>query len=115
MTLPRYSGVVRRSTGRGAELGYPTANIPLGESDVSGIYIARVEAKGKTYAAAVFIDDKRRLLEAHLLDFAENLYGTEVTVELIRKVRERTDFESDTQLKSAIARDIVAVRDYFKQ
>ena len=60
-----------------------------------------------------FADPARGVLEAHLLDFSDDLYGMEITVELHKKLREAADFESDAELRNAIAQDIASVREYF--
>ncbi|MEK7509491.1 MAG: riboflavin kinase [Patescibacteria group bacterium] len=109
----QYSSVVEQGSGYGRKLGFPTANIPLEDDSISGIYAARVEVDGATYCAAVFIDAKRQLLEAHLLDFSGDLYGKIVTVTLEKKLRESMQFPDEVKLKQAIAADVEAVRAYF--
>ncbi len=108
------TGVVQEGEKRGARLGFPTANIALPEAALSGIYAARVVADGRMHTAAVYADERRKLLEAHLLDFSGNLYGKTVTVELVEKLREDARFENEVALKAAIADDIARVREYFK-
>jgi riboflavin kinase/FMN adenylyltransferase len=108
-----HTGIVQKGTKRAASLGYPTVNIPLLNPDVSGVYAARVVADGTSYAAAAFADQKRKVLEAHLLDFSGELYGKRITVELCKKIREDTRFSDDTALRAAIAEDTANVRTYF--
>ena len=112
-----YRGVVERGAGRGAALGFPTANIPLADDSVSGIYAARAKIKDEEapYSAAVYADQKRKLLEVHILDFSDKLYGMEIEVTLLEKIREAAVFESEMALRAAIADDIAKVRDYFLQ
>ncbi len=110
----RYSGIVEHGSQRGALLGFPTANIALTDEEVFGIYAARVSVGEKKYHAAVFADTKRKLLEAHLLDFFGNLYGEEITIELCEKIREGKMFANDDELEAAIAKDVEDVRHYFK-
>ena len=111
--MRKLTGVVQRGENRGNELGFPTANIPLGDSSLAGIYVASVIVDGKEYDSAVFIDTKRKLLEAHLLDFSGELYDKRMNVQLFVKIRENERFNDDNELKEAIARDVQAVRDYF--
>lgn len=103
-------GIVERGERRGAALGFPTANIAFFDEAISGVYAARASVDGKEYVAAVFVDPARRVLEAHLLDFAGDLYGIELQVALLGKIRDGVHFEDDVTLKEAIARDIEAVR-----
>lgn len=113
MVMQSYTGIVERGKGKGAMLGYPTINIPFSDASISGIYAAQVQVNDANYHVAVFIDTKRQLLEAHLLDFNGDLYGKEVIVTLEKKLRDSIQFSDEKQLKKAIAHDIEAVRAYF--
>lgn len=110
-----YKGIVQEGTKRAAALGFPTVNIALDDPHVSGIYAAQVVAHGKSYAAAAFADQTRKVLEAHILDAVLDLYGTKITIELQKKIRKGKVFENDTTLRAAIVEDIKAVRDYFSK
>ncbi|PIR82777.1 FMN adenylyltransferase [Candidatus Kaiserbacteria bacterium CG10_big_fil_rev_8_21_14_0_10_59_10] len=105
-----FSGVAQRGEGRAGSLGFPTANIPLGESVLSGVYAGRVEVKGKRYDAAIFADQNRGILEAYLLDFWGELYGQEMTIELGEKLRDAKSFANDDELRAAITADVERVR-----
>lgn len=104
-------GIVGRGKGQGGE--YPTANIPLADVGVSGIYAAQVEVDGDSYAAAAYAREGSGLLEAHLLDFSGDLYGKPIVVTLLVKVRNDETFASAEELARAIESDIAAVRVHF--
>ncbi|MDO8552532.1 MAG: riboflavin kinase [bacterium] len=118
-----YTGIVIKGQGRATVLGFPTANIALKDDTVSGIYAARVKVRGAEYLAAVFADQKRKVLEAHLLDYAGDLSsgggsasgGNEkkITIELHKKIREHKDFTNDADLQAEIGRDVACVREFF--
>ncbi len=110
-----YRGTVMRGEGRGAVLGFPTVNIPLVDGEVSGIYAARVKIKENEapYMAAVYADQKRKLLEAHILNFSDELYGCDIQIVLLEKIRESKIFADEVALRAAIADDIARVRAYF--
>ena len=110
----QFSGIVQKGARRGTELGFPTINIPLEDVGVSGIYAAKVKVGEEEYEAAVFADAKRKVLEAYILDFSEDLYGWKVTIELLKKLRDAKNFSSEEELKKAIAHDIAVVRAFFK-
>jgi riboflavin kinase/FMN adenylyltransferase len=100
---------------RGGTLGFPTANLSL-EPNVLvpafGIY-AGAAASGR---AAISIGTNphygglERRIEAHLLDFAGNLYGERLVVELWQRLRDERAFESEAELVEQIARDVEATR-----
>ena len=110
-----YAGIVRGGGRRATALGFPTANIPLEDTSISGIFAGRAGVGGKEYEAVVYADKKRKLLEVHLLDFSGDLYGGEMTVTLLHKLREGKKFLSDEEVRAAIAEDIVVARAYFKR
>ena len=110
-----YPGVVQKGQKRAASLGFPTVNIPFFERRISGIYIAKVVYDNEQYKAAAFVDEKRHILEAHILDANPDLYGKEIMIELIEKIRDNQQFGDDDALKFAIAGDIGRVRKYFEK
>jgi len=114
------NGIVQRGSGYAGHLGFPTVNIPLADESLSGIYAARVTisalgGKEDPYMAAVFADPKRKILEAHILDFNDDLVGQEITIELREKIRETEIFGDEEKLRATIARDVKATRKYFKK
>ncbi len=109
-----FSGVVGQGDSYATKLGFPTINIPLPDTTTSGIYAGRVVTPTGTYKAAVYSNQKRHILEAHLFDFEGSLYGQSVTIELIGKVRDDHTFADEASLKHAIAQDITNIREYLK-
>lgn len=94
---------------RGTTLGYPTANIPL-PAGLAGVYAGIVTVPDAEHAAALFADPARGILEAHLLDFSGDLYGSDIEIEVLEKIRDGAAFATDEELRRAIAADVVAVR-----
>jgi len=106
----------------GRSLGYPTANLRLHEEQwlpMDGVYVARAEVQGTTWPAAMSIGTRptfggdERALEAFLLDFAGDLRGRSLTVELLDWVRPQERFESPAALVQAMDRDVARVREHF--
>jgi riboflavin kinase/FMN adenylyltransferase len=102
---------------RGRKLGFPTANLDVGEALIppDGIYAGRASLEGKTYPAAVYIPRDERehpaSVEVHILDLSDDLYGREITVELIERIRpDDRRFAEDRELVEQIAGDIEQVR-----
>lgn len=81
--------------------------------ELSGIYAARVLIEGKEYGAAAFADHERKMLEAHIPDFSGDLYGKEITIQLLKKIRDSRKFENDDARRAAISDDMARVRTYF--
>ncbi|WP_082498901.1 MULTISPECIES: riboflavin kinase [unclassified Rathayibacter] len=115
------SGVVVPGDQRGRLLGFPTANLPLPDGGVSdGVYAGTVidAADGSEHLAAVSVGrrtsfygrDGVRLLEAHLLDFAGDLYGHSLRVELHVKLRPQRRYRGAEALVEQLVRDVAATR-----
>ena len=109
-----FGGIVQAGKQRGAASGFPTANIALLDTQLSGIYAGRVTFDGRTYDAAIYADQSRNLLESHLLDFSGDLYDKDISVEILEKIRDSVRFENEAALRSMIAEDIVRIREYLK-
>ncbi len=114
-TMEIFSGIVSAGSKRAAALGYPTVNIPLEDTKVSGVYAAMVKIGEEEYEATAFADSRRRVLEAHIIDFSEDVYGWNVKISLLKKIRESKRFTDDEKLKKAIQNDVAAVRAYFRK
>lgn len=109
-------GRVMHGDGRGRQLGFPTANIPLGRilPPAYGVYAVRVELPGGGEARGVaniglrptFGGDSTPRLEAHLFDFSGDVYGRRLRVELVRHLRAERKFDGIEALKAQIAEDV---------
>lgn len=113
MSRDVHTGVVGKGEERATKLGFPTINIPLTDTASSGVYAAKVNIENGVYPAVAFADQKRGLLEAHLLGFSGDLYGKNVAIELLEKIRDAMRFETDKELVHAIAGDAAKAREYF--
>jgi riboflavin kinase/FMN adenylyltransferase len=103
----------------GRQFGFPTANLDVTNLILPphGVYAASTKIDGKFFHVALNIgvrptvDAGRQLrVEAHLLDFAGELYGRELEVEIGSKLREEQKFSSPAALRDQIAKDVAAVR-----
>ena len=108
-----FSGTVGQGRGFGRTLGFPTANIPLTEACVSGVYAATVRVDGEEFPSAAYADPARGVLEAHLLDWTGDLYDKKITVTLYDKVRDPEVFTDELALMKAIAADVAKIRESF--
>ena len=82
-----------------------------------GVYAGRCELDGRSYRVALHLgprptfDAPEPVVEAHLLDFAGDLYGRELAVDVLAKLRGVRDFGSAGELKRQLAADVAAVRE----
>ena len=116
LALGRYysvSGRVAKGQQLGRVLGVPTANIALAPTNrlAHGVYAVWAEVGGRTHpGVASFgvrpsVDNGAPLLEVHLLDFKGDLYGQEMAVEFVERIREERKFDSLDLLVAEMNRD----------
>ena len=112
------SGKVVHGAKRGRELGFPTANIHMKHERpaLTGVYAVKLNGLNAVANLGVrpTIDGvPKLLLEVHVLDFNNDLYGQHVLVAFLYKIRDEAKFESLTALTTQIAADIVVARAFF--
>jgi len=112
-------GRVIRGRRLGADLGFPTANLLLERrrSPVTGIFAVRVHGVTEQPRAGVAslgtrptVEGRTWLLEAHVFDFQGDLYGREIEVEFVAKLRDEERFASLAALSAQMERDAAEAR-----
>jgi len=119
----RLSGPVVGGMERGHGLGFPTANIGV-DSDqalpIDGVYATLGYIGDKVYKSVTNIGlrptfgDSGRTIEVFLIDFAEDIYGEKLTVELVERLREEMRFADPEELSAQIGRDVERARSVLK-
>ena len=115
-------GPVIHGDGRGRTINVPTANISYSHDKMipaKGIYACWAYLNDKKYLAAInigtnptFTPDKQSPnVEAHLLDFHRELYGEDVRLEFVARLRDELKFDSVDELLEQIWKDVAKVRE----
>lgn len=110
------SGIVIEGRKLGRELGFPTANLRLGEQQVPKDGVWAVEIDGHLKGVANLgtrptVGEGERLLEVHIFGFSGDLYGKSLRVRFVRFIRDEMKFGSLDELRAQIALDVAAVED----
>jgi riboflavin kinase/FMN adenylyltransferase len=112
-------GQVVKGEGRGRTIGIPTANLQVWEEKIlpaNGVYATVASVGEQTYPAATNIgtrptvDGHHLTVEAHLLDFAGDLYDQEITLTFIGRIRDEQKFSGLEALVAQIQADIARTR-----
>lgn len=100
----------------GRTIGFKTANLKMPDKMLNlpdGVYAVEIEVLGKKYMGIAnygsnptVTDDTQKTLEVHIIDFNEDIYGQIVKVNFLTKIRDERKFQSLTELKSQIKKDI---------
>lgn len=118
----KITGNVTHGDKRGKQIGFPTANINIVEGLVmpmNGVYATKVKYDNLVYNAVTNIGvnptfkGNNRRIEVHILDFDKNIYGQEIEVEFIGKIRSEIKFSSADELIKQIRKDLITAKRFF--
>jgi riboflavin kinase/FMN adenylyltransferase len=116
------SGEVIRGEKRGKSLGFATSNLDVVPEMIDikpGVYACRANVKGKIYSAVTNIgyrptfgeDLEAPRIEAHILDFSEDLYGDSIDLVFIARLRDEMKFSQVSDLVKQIHTDVKLARE----
>lgn len=116
-------GKVLHGSGRGAEIGFPTANIAVNKLCLppKGVYAVVLKVKGEQHLgvanlgnAPTLHQERQPMLEVYLFDKTINLYGESIEVIVHHYLRPEKHFESIDALKSQISQDVQDAKNRLK-
>ncbi len=108
-------GKVVAGAGRGEGLGFPTANLDVSSRQAippDGVYAGLAHINGKVYQSMTNIGQNptfgntERTIESYLIDYHGDLYGHEISIDFVAKLRDEKKFKSIDELKKQVAEDI---------
>jgi len=117
------SGVVIKGDQRGRTVGFPTANFqaPNTITPSLGVYAVHVcladgrRRKGvMNYGSRPTVDGSRKLFEAHIFDFDEDIYGQNIEIQIFEKIRDEKKFSGVDELVAQIRQDADQAREMLK-
>ena len=117
-------GRVVQGIKKGRQIGYPTINIDI-SNDISldhGVYSCKVTINDQPHSAimhygtkSIGTDDYSKIYcEIHILDFNFEIYGEEVEVNVLKKIRNMRKFDSEDELAEQISHDIKIAKKHFQ-
>lgn len=118
------TGTVVRGKGMGKEFGYPTANLEVEESykliPKNGVYIVRAEIDEIPYFGMMNIGTNptvggtKQTIETYFFLLDQDLYGQNLEIEMLARIRDERNFESIDSLKRAMKQDEAFTSQYIK-
>ncbi len=111
-----FTGLVEHGFGEGRKLGFPTANLHVAAEQLvpqSGVYAVMVSVEGFSgeYMGMMNIGNRPTFgtfsdtLEVNIMDFSADIYGRQVQVTFVRRIRDDMKFDSIAQLREQITKD----------
>lgn len=129
-----FYGVVKKHTRNGTKFRYPTANIEIADKKLDGLFLGltRLVSTNDKKVARAFSDgdlpsvifvgvaetlnETNHRLESYIIDFPLiDLYGSEIRVEILKKLRNNQKFASTDDLIEQMKKDEAAARIYFER
>ena len=118
------NGIVTRGDGRGKQIGVPTANLATHKSLIvpkEGVYACKVNLDGKNYKAVTNVGIRPTFetepvpsrVEAYILDFDHDIYGKDIRIEFIKRLRDEQKFSNSEELIRQIQTDIKEAQQIF--
>ena len=113
-------GPVMHGLENGRKINFPTINLEVDEKILpDGVYITKTTVDGKVYKSMTNIGTHpsvseldKPIIEAHLLDFDEFIYGKIVKVEFFKFIRDQRKFPSLDALKEQLKKDLITTQNY---
>ncbi|MFQ5997189.1 MAG: bifunctional riboflavin kinase/FAD synthetase [Dehalococcoidales bacterium] len=108
-------GRVVTGAGRGLELGFPTANLDITSEQAlppDGVYATWAYIDGQAYHSMTNIgqnptfDDRKRAVEVYIVDYHGDLYGRELKLDIMERLRDEKKFNTVAELKQQMAEDV---------
>lgn len=120
------SGKVVHGAGRGISLGFPTANLQPNSKrkliPANGVYAVSVKLENKVYFGVMnigfrptFNQTPHAITEVHVLDFNKDIYGENITIEFVKRLRDEKKFGGKEELIKQIKDDIQKTKEIFKE
>jgi len=109
---------------RGKQLGFPTANLTFSRGQAlpeDGVYVTKAYLEGQPHPSVTNIGkrptfgENKRTVEVYLIGFNGEIYGEDLRIELVDRLRDEKRFSSPEELKAQIAQDVERATSMLKQ
>lgn len=119
--LYEIEGKVIKGESRGKILGFPTANIKTKNEIIPpGVFISTAEIESRTFLSLTNVGSRPTFnqqdtnIESYIINFNNNLYGKQIRINFIKKIRDETKFKTPDDLTQQIEKDLETATAYFK-
>lgn len=113
-------GIVKQGKRRGKTLGFPTANIDAPNTIDEGVYLSKTEIDGQSFPSLAFVGTAKTFgedafqAESFILNFNQEIYGKEISIQLLKKLRDNMTFPSAEKLKEQMEKDRKEAEAFFQ-
>lgn len=117
----KLTGTVKKFSGNGRKLGYPTANIEIDPNTQEGLFVGYTTLQNQKLPSIIFIgapqtfNESHKRAESYILNFPDkDLYGEHIEIEILKKLRVNKKFPSAAALVAQMQKDEQAAGKYFQ-
>ena len=119
--MKKIEGVVIHGLGNGKKVNMPTANLDIKDIDKDieyGVYATKVIIDDKSYLGVCNIGnrptiDNKKTVEVLIIDFNKDIYGKNIEIRLLKKLRDIEKFDSLIELKKQVDKDIEKTKEIY--
>lgn len=119
--MKKIEGVVVHGLGNGKKVNMPTANLDIENinKDIEyGVYATKVIIDDKSYLGVCNIGnrptiDNKKTVEVLIIDFNKDIYGKNIEIKLLKKLRDIEKFDSLIELKKQVDKDIEKTKEIY--
>jgi riboflavin kinase/FMN adenylyltransferase len=121
----RLKGIIVKGEGRGKRIGVPTANMSINSTikkPAPGVYITNTYLNGQKWHSVTnignnptFNNSDELFIETHILDFDNDIYGEDLIVEFVERIRDEKKFDDVNTLVAQIKSDIKCAQEFFDE
>ncbi len=119
--MKKIEGVVIHGLGNGKKVNMPTANLDIKDIDKDieyGVYATKVIIDDKSYLGVCNIGnrptiDNKKTVEVLIIDFNKDIYGKNIEIKLLKKLRDIEKFDSLIELKKQVDKDIEKTKEIY--
>lgn len=120
------TGTVIKGKGLGKTIGFPTANIKIEESykliPKKGVYVVKTQINKNTTLYGMMnignnptVNGTTQSIEVNFFDFSKSIYGTQVRIEILERLRDEQKFDSIEDLKTQLGLDMIKSKQFLNQ
>lgn len=119
--MKHFTGTVIKGLQNGRKIGFPTANVSVGQKEEieDGIFAVEVDIENRSFRGMMYVGTRPsfnltdKSIEVHIFDFSEDIYGKKIDIRIRKKVGSEQKFTNIDDLARKIQEYKTVISNYF--